>query len=192
MLCLLAEVALAASTPEFPQMTPEEWARLEGGEVVLRARADGGRVTALGVVKVDATPEALWSAILDVHARISEGRTLESVREYRRDGPRTWYLEVGMEVLGADVTVHHRYTWDPVRQQACYTLDPDRPNDLAVADGWYLVRPSGDSALLAFESVTEAKVPVPGWVKRWLARDEVESLLGGIRTRAEREPRRRG
>lgn len=190
MLFVLVGAALAGGTPEFPQLSSDEWGRLEAGEVILHTKADGGRVTATGVVKVDAPPEALWPAVLDVKARIPEGRTLESVREYRRDGPRTWYLEVGMDVLGADITVHHRYSFDPARQQASYTLDPDRPNDLAVADGWYLVKPAEGGTLLVFESVTEAKVPVPGWVKRWLARDQMEELLEGIRARAERDPRR--
>lgn len=190
MLSWLVGWALAAAPPRFPTLSAQEWAKLEAGDVVLRTTADGGRVTALGIVKVDASPDTLWPAVLDVEARIPEGRTLSEVREYRRDGPRTWYLEVDMDVLGAYLRVHHRYDWDPGRQQATYTLDPDRPNDLAVADGWYLVRPAGGGAFLVFESVTEAKVPVPGWVKRWLARDQIEGLLEGIRARAERRARR--
>ncbi len=192
MLFVLVASALAGPTPRLPELSAEEWARLEAGEVVLRASADGGRVTATGVVKVDASPDAVWPAVLDVRARIPEGRTLSDVREYRREGPNTWFLEVDMDVLGADLTIHHRYEWDPARHQATYTLDPSRPNDLAVADGWYLVRPAGEATLLVFQSITEAKVPVPGWVKRWLARDQMEGLLEGIRARAERDRTRRG
>lgn len=182
--------ALAAAAPRFPTLSAEERQKLDAGEVVLRTSAQGGRVTALGVVKVDAPPDALWPAVLDLRARIREGDTLEAVREYRRDGPRTWYLAVDMEVLGTELTLHHRYEWDPARQEARYTLDPAQANDLAVADGWYLVREEGGASLLVFESVTEARVPVPGWVKRWLARDQMEGLLEGIRARAERNPRR--
>lgn len=189
MLCALLGWAIAAAAPRFPALSAEERRALDAGEVVLRTSAEGGRVTALGVVKVEAPPDALWPAVLDVRARIPEGDTLAAVREYRRDGPRTWYLEVDMEVLGTDLTLHHRYEWDPARQHARYTLDPERPNDLAVADGWYLVREEAGASLLVFQSVTEARGPVPGWVKRWLARDEVEGLLAGIRARAERRPR---
>jgi hypothetical protein len=48
------------------------------------------------------------------------------------------------------------------------------------------VRATDGGSLLVFQSVTEAKVPVPSWVKRWLARDQMEGLLQGIRARAER------
>lgn len=192
MLLVFTLAALGATTPRFPELTSEEWERIHAGEVVMRAQTDGSRVTATGIVKIDAPPEALWPAVLDIEARIPEGKTLTSVKEYKREGPHTWFLEVDMEVVGADLKIHHRYDWDPARDQATYSLDPSRPNDLAVADGWYLVRRAEGGSLLVFQSVTEAKVPVPGWVKRWLARDQMEELLDGIRARAEKGPERRG
>ncbi len=186
MLIAMVVCAVAAAAPQMPALTTAELGRLDRGEVVLHAASDGGRVTATGVVKVDAPPDALWPAVLDVRARIPEGRTLNDVREYRRDGPRTWYLAVDMDVLGAALRLHQRYDWDPSGEVATYTLDEAKANDLAVADGWYLVRATDGGSLLVFQSVTEAKVPVPSWVKRWLARDQMEGLLQGIRARAER------
>jgi hypothetical protein len=91
-----------------------------------------------------------------------------------------------MDVLGAALRLHQRYDWDPSGEVATYTLDDAKANDLAVADGWYLVRATDGGSLLVFQSVTEAKAPVPSWVKRWLARDQMEGLLQGIRARAER------
>ncbi|MDP2309154.1 MAG: SRPBCC family protein [Pseudomonadota bacterium] len=182
--------AFAGATPRLPELTEAEWARVGAGEVVMRARSEGARVTATGVVKIAASPEALWPVVLDVRSRIGESHTLADVREYRRDGPNQWFLQVDMEVLGAALRIHHRYTWDPPRQLATYTLDATRPNDLAVADGWYLVQPVEGGSVLVYEAVTEAKVPVPGWVKSWLARDQMEGLLEGIRRRAERGRRR--
>jgi hypothetical protein len=186
MVIAMVVCAVAGSAPRVPALSTAELERLDRGEVVLHAASDGGRVTATGVVKVDAPPDALWPAVLDVRARIPEGRTLNDVREYRRDGPRTWYLAVDMDVLGAGLRLHQRYDWDPSGEVATYTLDEAKANDLAVADGWYLVRATDGGSLLVFQSVTEAKVPVPSWVKRWLARDQMEGLLQGIRARAER------
>ncbi|MDP2316164.1 MAG: hypothetical protein Q8P41_24920 [Pseudomonadota bacterium] len=191
MLLTLVAFAFAESTPRFPELSSAEWAKLNDGEVVMHAEADGARVTATGIVKVRVPPDALWPVVLDVEARIPENATLEHVREYRREGPNRWYLQVDMEVLGADLRIHHRYTWDPAHNSAAYTLDPAKPNDLAVADGWYLARPTEGGTVLVYQAVTEAKVPVPGWVKKWLARDQMEALLAGIRRRAE-GARRRG
>jgi hypothetical protein len=185
MLAFIA-VAAAGDTPRLPSLSEADWAELRAGKVLLHAESAGARVTASGVVLVDAPPEVLWPAVLDVAARIPENRTLTAVHEYRRDGPQQWCLQVDMSVLGAEVRIHHQYRWDPAENVATYTLDPTRTNDLARADGWYLVRAAEGGAVLAYEAVTEAKVPVPGWVKKWLARDQLEGLLQGIRTRAER------
>lgn len=190
MFLALVACAYALAAPHLPELSQAEWAKLDAGEVVMRAQSDGGRVTATGVVKVAAAPDALWPAVLDVQARIPENNTLVDVREYRRDGPTQWFLQVDMEVLGADVRIHHHYTFDPARNVATYTLDPSQPNDLSLADGWYLVHPVEGGSVLVYQAVTEAKVPVPGWVKKWLARDQLEGLLEGIRRRAERSPRR--
>jgi hypothetical protein len=186
MLVALVALALAAPEPQVPSLTEAEEERLAAGEVLLRSWTDGGRVTALGVVRVDAPPRAVWPAVLDLGARVREGGTLAAVREYRRDGPRTWFVQVDLALLGRELRLHHRYHWDTTRQFATYTLDPSRPNDLALADGWYALRHEGDASVLAFQSETEAKAPVPGWVKRWVAREQLEGLLRGIRARAER------
>lgn len=186
MFLALVVAAFAGAAPCVPELTEAEWASFQAGEVVMRAESDGSRVTALGIVKVAASPGAIWPAVLDIRARVPESSTLSAVREYRRDGPYQWFLRIDMDVLGAALRIHHRYTWDPPRNVATYTLDPTQPNDLAVADGWYLVRPLEGGSMLVYEAVTEAKVPVPGWVKKWLARDQMEGLLDGIRRRAER------
>lgn len=180
----------ALAAPRLPELTEAEWAKLHKGDVVMHAQSEGSRVTATGIVKVAATPEALWPAVLDVQARIPENKTLVDVREYRREGPYEWYLQVDMSVLGSDIRIHHHYTWDPAQNVATYSLDPTMPNDLAVADGWYLVQPVEGGSVLVYQAVTEAKVPVPGWIKKWLARDQMRGLLEGIRRRAERSPRR--
>lgn len=190
MLPALVTLAFAATTPQVPELTDAQWADLLEGDVVMHAESAGPRVTATGMVLIDAEPAVVWPAVLDIQARIPENATLTGVREYRREGPYQWYLQVDMQVLGADLRIHHHYTWDPVRSVAVYTLDPTRPNDLSVADGWYLVRPVDQGSLLVYQAVTEAKVPVPGWIKKWLARDQMEALLEGIRRRAQRGLRR--
>ncbi|MES2638883.1 MAG: hypothetical protein V4850_05355 [Myxococcota bacterium] len=189
MFLALVASALAVAAPHLPELTEAEWAKLDEGKVVMRAQSEGARVTATGVVKVAADAATLWPAVLDIQARIAENKTLADVREYRRNGPNEWFLQVDMEVVGTDLRIHHHYTWDPVANVATYTLDPTQPNDLALADGWYLVRPVDGGTVLVYQAVTEAKVPVPGWVKKWLARDQMEGLLQGIRRRAERSPR---
>lgn len=184
---MLAFIAMAAAggAPRFPSLSSEEWADLRAGKVVMRAESEGARVTATGIVFVAVPPAVLWPAVLDVAARIPENRTLAAVHEYRRDSAEQWYLQVDMAVLGADLRIHHHYSWDPAANVVTYTLDPMRVNDLVRADGWYLVEPTDGGSVLVYEAVTEAKMPVPGWVKKWLARDQMEGLLQGIRKRAE-------
>ena len=189
MLLLLGALVVGAgdahAAPHVPVLSGEDWERLRAGEVVLSAEADGERVTATGVILVHVPPALAWPAVLDIRARVRESPTLRAVTEYRREGATRWSVRVDMEVMGVELRVHNRYTFEPARNLASYTLDLEQPNELSICDGWYLASATEAGTLLVYEAVTEARVYVPAWVRRWLARDQMAELLGAIRARAE-------
>ncbi len=182
---LVAAAGGALAAPQVPVLTDDDWARLRTGEVVLYAATDGERLTATGVILVHVSPARAWPAVLDIRARVHESPTLRAVTEYDRQGATRWSVRVDMEVMGVDLRVHNRYTFEPAHNIARYTLDLEQPNDLRICDGWYLASATEEGTLLVYEAVTEAPMYVPAWVRRWLARDQMVELLGAIRARAE-------
>lgn len=182
---LLAAAALAGA-PGVPTLTAEDWADLRAREVVVRADTDSQLVESTGVVLARVAPDRLWAAVLDFRARMAENDTLVGLEEYDRTSADAWGMRFDLSVFGFRATFHNRYAWDRARSVVTYTLDPARPSDLVVCDGWYLVQARDDGSLLVYQSRSQSKAWAPGPVLRWLANDSMANLLSKIRDRAER------
>ena len=182
---LLIAEALAAS-PGVPALSEEERARLEAGEVVVQTDLGGERTVSTGVVRVRATPDRVWPAVLDFQARIPENASLKQVTEYRRDGPEDWFIAFDMNVFGIKAVVHDHWQCELARNVCSWALDPSVSSDLALNEGFMYVDPRPSDSLLVFHSELVAKMWAPGWIRRWLAEDSMENVLDHIRVRAER------
>lgn len=176
---LVSLAGLAAAAP----LTDEEWSSLRAGQVVVHADTSGPETVSTGYVLVNKAPDPLWGDVLDLQARIPENGTLRRISEYRRDSPYEWYVAVDMEVFGVGVSFTNHWTCQG--NTCAYTLDPSRPNDLTLCDGYFKLEPVEGQSLLTYHSVSRHRVRVPGWVRRWLAIDAVENLLGKLKSRAE-------
>ena len=172
-------IALAAEA-----LTAEEWASLRAGGVVVHADTSGSDTVSTGYVLVDKAAAPFWGDVLDLEARIPENGTLRRIEEYRRVSPYEWFVAVDMEVFGFDV----RFTnhWTCAGNTCAYTLDPSRPNDLTLCDGYFKVDEVEGKSLLTYHSRSRHEVSVPGWIRRWLAIDAVNNLLAKLKRRAER------
>lgn len=176
---VLAALVLAAEP-----LTETEWAELRAGNVVVHADTSGTDTISTGYVLVDKPSSPLWGDVLDLQARIPENGTLRGIEEYRRVSPYEWYVAVDMEVFGFDVRFTNHWT---CKDNTCaYTLDPARPNDLTLCDGYFKIDEMGGKSLLTYYSRSRHEVTVPGWVRRWLAIDAVQNLLRKMKARAER------
>lgn len=165
-------------------LTPEEWIRLKEGAVVVHADTSGHDTVSTGFVLVAKPPTPLWTDVLDLQARIPENGTLKLIQEYRRVSPYEWFVLVDMEVFGFDVSFTNHWT---CRDNTCsYTLDPDRKNDLTLCDGYFKLDEVEGKSLITYYSRSRHEVSVPGWIRKWLAIDAVENLLGKMKLRAER------
>lgn len=176
----------AAATPALPDLSDAERARLRAGEVVVQHDLASARMTSLAMALVTVPPDVAWRAFLDVQARVAENPTLIGVDAYRTNSPSDFYLRFRMSFFGVRIDVPNHFTCDHPHYTCTYTLDHDQPADVQFAEGWWLLAPSPDGWILAFDSVSEVGRFVPGWAAKMLAEESMAHLVGSIRDRAAR------
>lgn len=133
----------------------DEWRKLEAGQLV--ARKQTSRRNGLELVGgsswqvIDASPEVVFSALLDTHRyprmmpQVIEAKLVAS-----RDGERTVFVRQGQKGI-AEKRYYLRVSVDEAKHDIRFTIDDKRPNDLRAAWGFYTVRPFKDGkALLAY------------------------------------------
>jgi carbon monoxide dehydrogenase subunit G len=183
---ILPSLALASvpdSRPPPLTLSEAESSTVSKGKVVIRSEVTdtGGMVT--GVVDIDAPPEAVWAALFDLGARVSEIGALDAVSTYQEGEPLGVRWE--LKVLGTRITFHNLYHSDPEAGWCRYALDPSRENDLVSVEGAYQIYPAGDSTRLVYRSMTDSGRTIPAFVKNWLGSRSMLAQIEGIRARAE-------
>ncbi len=188
-LSVAASPALAA--PTAPELTDDEEALLQAGELVVRMGIDDIPYKTMGVVEIDAPPAKVWEEILDFQARVDE---IKSCKGYEIYGDKTagsvrtisafWEIKV----VGTEIVYNLHYNYEAAGSYLWYTLDTDKESDLVVCDGSYQVIPSpiNDGGSRFYYTIhTESARSLPESVKSWLAARSLKDFLGKIRGRSQ-------
>lgn len=183
---VLAAATLVAAVPTDPpgpvQLTADEADTVSEGGVITRYDAADGMVT--GVVDVAATPDAVMTAAVDLRARQAEQRSIQSIVLYE-ETPEHLGAEWTLSILTSHVVFNILYDIDRPRGWCSYELDTSRHNDIDGSRGAYHVYPYEGGTRLVYYSWSDLGRRTPGWVKKWLAQDSLETQLMGIKRRAE-------
>lgn len=173
LLCALGLSSLPASAGvESGTFTPDEWRRLDAGEIVVRpATRMQGAVRMYGGSSwqvIDAPPSAVWSALLDTpRYRKMMPQVIESKLVKAGEGERTVFLRQGQKgLLEARYFLKVRVYED--RHDLTFTVDESRPREvLQSAWGFYTVRPYKDGrTLLAYGVMADIRGGLLGAVVR--------------------------
>lgn len=184
----LVATALAAR-PAWPTLTAAEQARFDKGELVLRADTSTPVTNSTGISKVAAPPELLWREALDFEAKRGENPTLRQLEEYARLSPDDWFVRFELSVYGVKVVIHDHWTCVPAERYCTWVQDPDRDSDVRGEVGYLLVRPEATGSAITFHSEFESEVWAPGWVRKWLANDQMINIVDKLKERTERKAR---
>lgn len=179
-LLLWTQLAMAALPPPL-QLSPADEATLAKGEAVIRDNGDG---MAIGIVNVKATPEALWTQVLNVEPRVEEvgPSTLCTINSRTQD---TMNVTWGAGMMGMSVTFHLDYVIDHANKVLSFDLDRSRENDIGHSRGSYQVLPHPDGSRLIYRSEDDPNSKVPKWMRAMLTGRPLQDQMHGIRKRAE-------
>ena len=178
--------AMAAPLPPVALSADDE-ARLAQREVVTRVLDPSEGDGMIAIVDVKAGVRKTMDAMMDFPARKAEATSLKDVKVYEMvPAPEHQGVEWDLSVLGTKVTFNLVYDVDRDNVWVTYHLDPTKTNDVRVIEGTYQAYAVGNGLTrLIYRNHTETTQYIPGFVKHWLADDEMGTLLGCVRDRAE-------
>ncbi len=169
-------------------LSPEQFQRLEGGEVVVLdvlPPGGNGRTGQGGtaVARVQASPDDVWRVLVDyrghrgLYPRVVRADVLEA------DGTHAlvrYVVGVGPFSFGFHVNNYPH----PGRRRLEWRLDHERPNDL-FRDSWgyWEISPHGDGVLLTYAMA--ARTILPSFLTRGAERDGLVETVKAVRERAE-------
>ena len=179
-LLLWMQLALAALPPPL-ELTPSDEAALAKGEAVIRDNGDG---MAIGIVDANATPEALWSQVLNVEPRVEEvgPSTLCTINSRTQNAMNvTW----GAGMMGMSVTFHLNYVIDHQNKVLSFDLDKSKENGIGHSRGSYQVLSRPGGSRLIYRSEDDPNSKIPKWIRAMLTGRPLKDQMHGIRKRAE-------
>jgi len=180
----------ASSNPSYAMAPPppplsvsaEETALLSQGEVVIRYGGPGKETIA--IVDVDAPPEKVMQAVIDLPPRKNEISSLIGLDIYLNQpgklGAR-WLAGMGP----IEITFNILYEYDLAKGWCTYTLDNSKENDLEYSRGSYQVYAIPSGTRLIYRATAGSSTPVPDWMRKRTAYTSAREMVGGMKKRAE-------
>jgi ribosome-associated toxin RatA of RatAB toxin-antitoxin module len=192
--CLLASCLLrapGARAADF-ELTPAESARVNHGEIVIRANLDSSqrRGTVRAAMLVNATPDVVFQAMTNCadamkyvphlrRCRVLPQPATGASRLVEHEIDFGWYAPKISYVFQADVVTDRRIAFRQVR------------GDFKTNQGVWEFEPSGSRTLVRYR----VEIDPPGYVPNWLARStfrrELPQMLAGLKRHCEAEQGRR-
>lgn len=188
---LLVALAVAAP-PAWPVLSAAESARFDKGELIVRADTSTPLTDSTGIVHVDAPVEVLWRESLDFKAKVPENPTVVRLDEYARNSQDDWFVRFEMSIFGIRVVIHDHWTCFPAERYCTWVQDPAKESDVTGEQGFMLVRPDGTGSAITFHAEFVSKIWSPGWVRKWLANDNMVNVVQKLKLRAERKAKAAG
>lgn len=182
---------LPAAAGTVPTLTADQEDRLGKGKIVIvedLAPAVDGNMRAMGVLDIAAPAELVWKALYDWKGREADSANAKLVTPYdesRDGGVRALSVTWDIEVLGNKLSYTNRYTHWEAADYLEFRLDPRKENDLVYNWGSYRVVSTGpDTARFFYTSETDTGRKLPDWVKTWLTKTGLKTMLKEVRGRA--------
>jgi len=182
---------LPAAAGAVPSLSAEQEERLGKGKVVIvedLTPSQEGNMRAMGVLDIAAPAADVWRALYDWKGREADSANAKLVTphdESRADGVRALSVTWDIEVLGNKLSYTNRYTHWEAADYLEFRLDPRKENDLVYNWGSYRVVSTGPSTARFFYSTeTDTGRKLPDWVKTWLTKTGLKTMLKEVRNRA--------
>lgn len=151
--------------------------------VTVESQEDGNTGSTHAVALAPCEPARVWAVITD-HPHFPEFVPhLKEMKIVSRWGQ----VERAMQTVDAAViTVRYalEYRFDREHLRIDYELVKELPHDIAAAHGTWQLSAVEGGTLIDYRSAVDAGKPVPGFIRRYLARTAAADLLEAVRKRA--------
>ena len=181
---LLWPLNVSADTgiPSEIELNSEQRQKALSGEVVVQQVEDTD-VHLMASVYVQASPDVVMKAVMDLPPRLNEVENLESLEPYDvgRHIAARWTINV--VVTSVQFFVIYECDWEAF--YCNYALDPSKENQVPASKGSYRVRAEGQGSWLEYHSYTTPAGWIPAPLRRTKSEASARQMLGGMKKRAE-------
>ncbi len=187
---LLTWVSAAVAAPPPPALDAAQQRVLEQGDVVLLPVSGGGGAQASALMRVDASPDEIWSIVSDprhLQASASGVKSLTLTRDDAlADGRRQQHLSYVVKVALSEVHYSVVRTYDFSDGRMTWTLDPTVDSDIQATDGAFTLWPQPDgSTLFGYDIRLDSGRKLPRWLLDELTEASLKRFLRYVRDTAE-------
>lgn len=187
--CLVALAASPAVAAPLATTAAEE-VKLAAREVIIRElpTAADGAVRVVAAVDIQASIDAVWSALLDFDARKRANAAVQAVDDYKPRAADAYHIRWHIAKFGMDIVYHNRYLIDRSAGRLVHTLDPAEKNDLTESRGVYEVYPSpagGGLTRLVWDVESNFGRAIPTFVQKWMSTGATRDFMADMARRAE-------
>ena len=174
------------TAPARIDLSADEKAKLEGGEVVIRQTQGSGEGEGVAVQLIQAPVDTVWEVILDYDRYPERINTLSSCEVYERKGNEV-FVDMQSSVMGFKFGQYTRNFIHKDKGYMSWTLDYRRLSDVDDMVGyWRLEQVSASPPVTRLEYGTEIKVgQVPPFLVGFLTRDALRSGTAWVKKHSE-------
>ena len=137
-----------------------------------------------GTTEINASPEDVMEVLTDFDA-YPDWAGIKKVEIKKKDSkgtPKEVYMEVSQMGMEAKYTLSYTYA---AKNGGMSWTTMEASGALKDLQGEYVLEPSGDSTKVTYQMSIEPAVRIPGFIKRQIEKQVVNTALGGLKKRVE-------
>jgi carbon monoxide dehydrogenase subunit G len=137
-----------------------------------------------GTTEINASPENVMEVLTDFDA-YPDWAGIKKVEIKKKDSkgtPKEVYMEVSQMGMEAKYTLSYSYA---AKNGGMSWTTTEASGALKDLQGEYVLEPSGDSTKVTYQMAIEPAVRIPGFIKRQIEKQVVNTALGGLKKRVE-------
>ncbi|MFN2590506.1 MAG: SRPBCC family protein [Actinomycetota bacterium] len=137
-----------------------------------------------GSTDINATPEQIMDVLKDFDAYPDWAgiKKVEIKNKDSKGNPSEVYMEVSQMGMEAKYTLSYSYA---ANDGGMSWTTSEASGALKDLQGEYVLEPSGDGTKVTYQMAIEPAVRVPGFLKRQIEKQVVNTALGGLKKRVE-------
>ena len=171
-LCVLFAFSAKCAPPPYPQFSPEEIAKLERGETVLREEqfndTSGHRVgRGVAYIVINASPEKIWDVILDYdhYAEFYPNVNMAKITKREQDHIYVYFVLNALGMIKIEYNVDH--TFHKEENRLTWKMDQTKDNDFKETIGFWQIWPRADGkSLVCYSVYVETGRWIPGFLQK--------------------------
>ena len=174
--------------PPVIELTAADEAQLDKSEPVFKQTEAGKGGGGVAIRDIEASPEEVWSRILDFDAYPEMIDSVKECEVYDRDDS-TIKTRIVVGAAGMKYEYNIDHTYDASKGHLSWTLDDSRKNDLSSSDGYWSVapHPTKEGWTRVYYSVdVQVGRWVPGFVAKVLRSQGLKQATEWVKAEAER------